>query len=274
MSKSVIAAGRCWFGLLIVLAFVLSRPAVAGDMLSTRQALARFVLETSACTPGVGLTEMDIEASLPKLHKSAELRVLQFVSGQESDFQVLESNGDHLVRREVIGRYLAAAKEANDKPDCSRAITPENYRFLFRRIADYADQKAYVYALKPWRRKAGMFRGELWLDAQTGAVLREWGESVKTPSWFIKTVYFVRDYTMQYGSGRPPLRRLILNARTRLFGSVDLTIWFNRMDSGNCATSPQFGRLAPNGVAGSNCPRATDARTHTFSAESRDKGVR
>ena len=96
-------------------------------------------------------------------------------------------------------------------------------------MTDYAGQSAYVYRLEPKRKRAGLFKGELWLDAETGSVFREWGEFVKSPSWFVKSVYFVRDYMMQGRQSRTSEpRRLILNVSTRLFGRADVTIWFDK----------------------------------------------
>ena len=147
-----------------------------------------------------------------------------------------------MVRREVIARYLKTEAQGEEAPDPAVAISPANYRFLFREAADYAGQPAYLYRLEPRHKRVGLFKGELWLDARTGSVSREWGEFVKSPSWFVKSVYFVRDYTIEGGQSRSSaLRRLILNVNTRLFGRAGLTIWFDKVASGSEAADALHG---------------------------------
>jgi hypothetical protein len=218
-------------GWMVMIALFSAGHLVAGGALTEAQALDRFLAQTNRGALGGATVEMDIEASLPKLHKSANLRTIQFVSGMgRSMFHTLESRGDAMVRREVIARYLKAEVEGQEAPDPAVAISAANYRFLFRGVMDYAGRSAYVYRLEPKRKRAGLFKGELWLDAQTGSVLREWGELVKSPSWFVKSVYFVRDYRLEGEESRPSKpRRLILNVGTRVFGRADVTIWFDRV---------------------------------------------
>jgi hypothetical protein len=218
-----------------------SHLAAAGSI-TEGQALDRFLAHANPGNRDAATIELDIEANLSKLHKSAKLRTLQFISGMgRSVFHTLDSEGDAMVRREVIARYLKAEAEAREAPDPAVAISPANYKFHFRRMTDYAGQSAYVYRLEPKRKRAGLFKGELWLDAETGSVLREWGEFVKSPSWFVKTVYFVRDYTESGPSRASATRRLILNVSTRLFGRADMTIWFDRDVSGKESVNALLG---------------------------------
>jgi hypothetical protein len=45
----------------------------------------------------------------------------------------------------------------------------------------------------------GLFKGELWVDADTFLPLRESGRFVKNPSVFLKKIEFVRDYEIKDG---------------------------------------------------------------------------
>jgi hypothetical protein len=225
-------ARRCnvSLGWIVTIALFSASHVMAAGAATETQALERFLAQTSRVHSDSPAVELDIEANLPKLHKSAKLRTLQFVSGMgHSVFRTLDSEGDAMVRREVIARYLRVEAEGQEAPNRAVAITPANYSFVFRGVTDYAGQAAYVYRLTPKRKRAGLFKGELWLDEETGSVLREWGEFVKSPSWFVKSVYFVRDYMMKSGKSRTSEpRRLILNVSTRLFGKADVTIWFDK----------------------------------------------
>ena len=88
----------------------------------------------------------------------------------------------------------------------------------------YAGSQAYVFKVNPLHKRNGLFAGELWVDSRTYLPLREWGELVKSPSIFVKDVYFVRDYYLYQGRSVP--RRIISAVDTRLVGKAELTIWF------------------------------------------------
>ncbi len=200
----------------------------AGIAGTPEQALEQFLARTNdGDRSGVSI-EMDIEANLPKLHRSARLRALQLrQAAGPSVFRTLDSEGDPTVRREVIARYLRL--EAEDQQESGTAISPANYKFRFQGTTGYAGQPAYVYRLDPKRKRAGLFKGELWLEPETGAVLREWGRFAKSPSWFVKNVFFVRDYLMEGRDSQSSApRRLIVNVDTRIAGRADMTIWFAR----------------------------------------------
>ena len=70
----------------------------------------------------------------------------------------------------------------------------------------------------------GLFKGELWLDAETGMPVRESGEFVKNPSVFLKKIAFVRDYEIQGGVAIP--KHIESTVDTRLVGRAELSIEF------------------------------------------------
>jgi hypothetical protein len=80
-----------------------------------------------------------------------------------------------------------------------------------------------------------LYKGELWIDKDVYLPLREWGELAKSPSVFLKNVYFVRDYMLCDGISVP--RRLISDIKTRLFGKAQLTIWYQNVKVGEPAAT-------------------------------------
>lgn len=196
--------------------------------------------------------EVDIDAKLPRLKKQGRLHALKFITkvGQilyPPNWQRYE--GDNTVKKEVIARYLQAEQQARSEYSGSIAITPANYRFKFKGITDYAGRPAYVLQLTPRQKRIGLFKGELWIDQQTYLPLREWGELVKNPSVFLKSVYFVRDYYICDGISVP--RRLISDVDTRLVGKAQLTIWFDKYKpepeaaiAAQAGSSPQLAQAA------------------------------
>ena len=103
------------------------------------------------------------------------------------------------------------------------AVSRQNYGFTYNKISDYNGLAAYVFLLKPRRKRVGLFRGELWLTTDTGAPLRLWGDLVKSPSIFIRSFRFVQDYPTAAECSQP--LRLMLTIHTRIAGTVDMVVW-------------------------------------------------
>ena len=98
-------------------------------------------------------------------------------------------------------------------------------------MTDYAGQPAYVFQVNARKKQVGLYKGELWIDQETYLPLREWGVLVKSPSVFLKNVYFVRDYEIRDGMSIP--RRLITDIDTRVVGKAQFTIWYKNVKFGD-----------------------------------------
>jgi hypothetical protein len=46
-------------------------------------------------------------------------------------------------------------------------VTRQNYSFVCEKSSDYTGLVAYVFRLKPKQQRAELFKGELWLEADT-----------------------------------------------------------------------------------------------------------
>ncbi len=194
--------------------------------------------------PAEGVREEDaavtveIEASAPRLQKHGAMRGVRAITrAGHVVYSRLRFSGDQFIKKDVISRYLAADVEKRSETE-DVAITARNYRFQSKGEADYNGRVAEVFLLTPRHRRPGLFRGELWLDAASALPLREWGDFVKSPSWFLSNPRFVRDYNLIDQTARP--RRLILTAHTSLVGDVEMTIWFNDDASGDGVDNGSF----------------------------------
>lgn len=168
--------------------------------------------------------EVEIEASLPRLQKHGTMRGLKVITrAGQTVYTRLRFSGDRLVGKDVISRYLAADVQ-NRSGKSVPAIAAGNYRFERAGDADYNGRTAQVFRVIPKHKRAGLFRGELWLDQASALPLREWGDFVKSPSRFLSHPRFVRDYRLVENQSLP--RRLILTARASFVGDVQMTIWF------------------------------------------------
>jgi hypothetical protein len=171
------------------------------------------------------LFAVQIDASMPALQKHASMKGFKrTVQPGRVVYRGLQFTGDKLVKTQVIARFLARETD----PPAQAAdigVTRGNYIFSYDHLSDYNGLAAYVFCLKPRRKRAGLFRGELWLDRDTAAPLRLWGDLVKSPTIFIRGLRFVQDYQTVHGCTEP--LRLLLTARTRIAGTVEMTVWLH-----------------------------------------------
>jgi hypothetical protein len=168
--------------------------------------------------------EVNIDAQLPKLEKHGKLRALRKISrlGQIT-YKALGFSGDNTVKQEVITRYLAAESAARENGTI--AITPANYKFRYAgRIVQHG-VALQILEVTPKKKAVGLFKGELWIDADTGMPIREAGQFVKTPSVFLKKIAFVRDYELRDGVAFPV--HIQSTVDTRIVGRAELEISFS-----------------------------------------------
>jgi hypothetical protein len=168
--------------------------------------------------------EVAIDAKLPRLEKQGKLIALRTISKLgKIGYKILGFQGDDTIKQEVIARFLTAEMEATKGEDI--AITPANYKFRHKGSIEQNGQRVELFQITPKRKRVGLFKGDLWVDAKTGMPVRESGEFVKMPSVFLKKVQFTRDYEIHDGIAIP--KHLESKADVRLVGIAELTIAFS-----------------------------------------------
>jgi hypothetical protein len=111
-----------------------------------------------------------IEASLPQLYKDAQLLAIKKTGENErSEYLLLGIVGDGAAVDEVTTRYFALQQEIESLPASSVQISPENYKFRLRGEVKTGAGSAYVYDVTPRKRRPGLFKGQIWIEAGTGA---------------------------------------------------------------------------------------------------------
>jgi hypothetical protein len=172
-----------------------------------------------ACGP----VALDIEASLPKLAKRGRLQAIRHPGTTgNAEYEVVQSEGDRTVRQQVIARYLKAEAEAQAMPASAVAVSRANYKFRFVGAVGTAQNIAYVFQITPRKKRLGLIRGEVWIDAATGIAVHQSGHLVKRPSVFLRRVNVVQDTDLR--EGRPHVRITRLEVDTLLMGRAELTI--------------------------------------------------
>lgn len=187
--------------------------------------LARY-FESASGGPSWNREVLDIEASLPKLGKHASLSAIR--SGEPDEqagkpqYEVLASTGDRTVRQQVIARYVSAQTDAAALPASSVAIAPANYRFRYAASITSGTSPIYIFEITPRKKRAGLLRGQVWIDSATGAAVRVTGYLVKRPSMFLRRVDITRDTILR---GSVVLARVThVKIDARLIGQAELTI--------------------------------------------------
>jgi hypothetical protein len=105
-------------------------------------------------------------------------------------------SGDGFVKSNVINRVLQSEVDHVQKDDPElTAISPANYKFSYKGATRLGDRLVHDYQVKPRKKRMGLFKGHVFLDAHTGALVRVEGTVVRSPSFFVKHIEFVQDYT-------------------------------------------------------------------------------
>ena len=172
--------------------------------------------------------EVEIDASLPKLKKQGRLHALRRISALgRITYELLKFEGDGTVKNDVIARYLTAEAQAQSESNLKFDVIPDNYKFKYKGLTTYEGRDAHVFQVTPRKKRVGLYRGELWIDAETYLRVRESGSFVKNPSIFLKRVEFDRKYEIRGGISVPLEIHSVVD--TRLVGKAELNIAFRNV---------------------------------------------
>ena len=138
-----------------------------------------------------------IHAELPETSQQGEFELQRkYEAPHTLQFTPVHFSGDGFVKNNIISRLLQSEVDHVEKDDPAlTAITPANYKFSYKGASFIDDRLVHVFQVKPHKKRAGLFKGRVYLDAHTGALVRVEGNVVKSPSFFVKRIEFVQDYT-------------------------------------------------------------------------------
>ena len=214
----------------------LGRESVTTDA-SAAAVLQRF-MGSRGETGAWSVETIQIEASLPRLKKTGRLRAIRrvFPIGQP-DYKVLEIAGDATVKNQVIVRYISADEKATELAPSSVALTPANYKIHYAGTVWLGNRLTYAFRVIPRKKREGLINGVLWLDGETGVVVREFGYLAKSPSVFVKRINLTRENELK--NGTIATRITHVSVETRLIGRAQLVI----------VERPYFGVLTSQGAS-------------------------
>lgn len=138
-----------------------------------------------------------IRAELPETSQQGEFELQRkFEAPHTLQFTPVHFTGDGFVKSNVITRLLQSEVDHVQKDDPAlTAISLANYKFAYKGASRLEDRLVHVYQVKPHKKRPGLFKGRIYLDAHTGALVRAEGNIVKSPSFFVKHIEFLQDFT-------------------------------------------------------------------------------
>jgi len=136
-----------------------------------------------------------IHAELPDSSQHGEFELQRYYTAPRTlTFKALRYMGDGFVKTNVIARILQSDVDHVQKDDPAvTAIRPENYKFSYKGTTQIAERTVHAYQVKPCKKRSGLFKGHIYLDAHTGSLVRAEGR-VKSPSIFVKKIDFTQDF--------------------------------------------------------------------------------
>lgn len=137
-----------------------------------------------------------IHAELPDTAQQGEFELQRhFEAPHTLQFTALHYTGDGFVKTNVITRLLQSEVDHVKQDDNGlTAISNQNYKFSYKGTSKINNRVVHVYQLKPRKKRPGLFKGRIYLDAYTGSLVRAEGSVVKSPSFFVRKIDFVQDY--------------------------------------------------------------------------------
>jgi hypothetical protein len=137
-----------------------------------------------------------IRAELPDTAQRGEFELQRrFEAPHSLQFTALHYAGDSFVKTNVITRLLQSEVDHVKQDDGAlTALSNQNYKFSYKGSSEVNGRLVHVFQLKPRKKRPGLFKGRMYLDAHTGSLVRIEGSVVKSPSFFVKKIDFVQDY--------------------------------------------------------------------------------
>ena len=166
-----------------------------------------------------------IRAELPDNKQRGEFELERhYIAPHTLIFKSVRFDGDGFVKTNVIARLLQSEVEHVQKADPrATALQPENYKFSYKGVIEEGERTLHVFQVKPRKKRVGLFKGHIYLDAVTGSLVRAEGRLVKSPSLFVKKIDFVQEFSEIGGFTLPVHMRS--QAKAALVGRtlVDIT---------------------------------------------------
>jgi len=135
-------------------------------------------------------------AENPRFNQESTLEVkTRFQRPDTFESEVVRSEGSQLIRERVFDKILDAEKEAGAKQNKREVgITPANYNFIPIGTQDCSGRTCYHLRITPKQKNKYSLNGEIWVDADDGAIVRMQGSPAVRPSFWTLSTEIERRY--------------------------------------------------------------------------------
>jgi hypothetical protein len=222
-----------------------TRPAMSPELaLDTYQQNAERQLTQLAYSSDVTV----VEAALPGTGQKGRFELRRsFQAPKSLAYGAVKFVGDNFVKNNIILKLLTSEVDHVEKGEGpGTAITEENYKFSFKEKETIEGKTAYEYRVKPRHKRAGLFKGKIYLDATSGRILRAEGTLVKSPSLIVKKVEFEQDYEQVAGFSMAVRTHSV--AKTRMFGEAVVDISHSHVTAASLQSPSGDGSVATGGL--------------------------
>jgi hypothetical protein len=164
-------------------------------------------------------------ADLPDTKQKGEYELQRSYAAPNSlKFKPVKFTGDNFVKNNVLVRLLQSEVDHTVKQESPQtAINESNYKFNHKSMETLDGRKVYVFNVKPHKKRVGLFKGKVYIDASSGALVRAEGQMVKSPSIFVRKMEFVQDYAEVAGFMLPTHIHSV--AKVRIIGRTVVDIF-------------------------------------------------
>lgn len=183
------------------------------------QVMANHAIIQSAHLGSYSAVSM-VSARLPDLKESGQFELdRRYVAPKTLQFTPVSFTGDGFVKSNVIVRLLQSEVDhvQKDQPG-QTAIDDHNYKFAYKGREILNGRMVHVFHVKPRKKRPGLFKGRIFVDAYSGTLVRAEGRMTKSPSIFIKDIDFRQDYADIDGFTFPV--KMHSQAKARILGRV------------------------------------------------------
>ena len=152
-----------------------------------------------------------------------EVVVMEYKTPGTKTFRTTSANGSAFIRGHVFKQLMKReAGRATGRHRRDGSVTPNNYTFETLGKERIGSAYCFVVHAIPKRKETYLFEGKIWIDDQDFAIVKVAGHLVKSPSFWITSVEFLRQYQKIDGFWLPQTERSI--AKVRIYGTRILTI--------------------------------------------------
>jgi outer membrane lipoprotein-sorting protein len=139
------------------------------------------------------------------------------------EFSILREEGSQAIRNNVLQKMLQEETNASltERREDTR-ITPANYSFELLGTEILDGRLAYILEITSKSKNKYLLHGRIWVDAAEYAITRIEGSPVQNPSFWTKSVHFVRTYEKVGNTWLAASTRSV--ADVRIFGTAEVSI--------------------------------------------------